>query len=100
MIEIVCAVLGTGVLTTVLNRIFTLRDRKQNTDDGLKVGVRLLLLDSIKRQGKEYISDKQISHKDLESFIDMYNAYHALGGDGYADAVYKQVSKLTLTAEE
>ena len=98
MKEIIIAIIGSGLLSggmaSIISVIASKRTKKKDDTEKLEIGLRLLLLSSLKRDGKEAIGHKTITKDDYESFLASYNAYKALGGDGWADKVLKQVSEL------
>ena len=92
MTTIVCAVLGSSVISTVINRVFNWFDQKNRRN---KID-RLLLLDALKRQGVEYINNGHVTTKELQSHEEYYRWYKACGGDGFADAIHKKVESLPI----
>lgn len=97
--EILIAILGSGVLSTIISGIFALvsqsKTQKQKNTDGVSKGVRQLLYDRIKYLGRCYISDGTISAEDLEDLMQMHGIYHTdLGGNGYLDNLMEQVLSL------
>jgi hypothetical protein len=98
MKEIIIAIIGSGLLSgamaSIISAISTKQAKKKDDTQKLEIGLKLLLLSSLKRDGRDAINHKTISKDDYEAFLASYNAYKALGGDGWADKVLKQVSEL------
>lgn len=96
-LQIVLAIIGSGVLTTILNRIFAISDRKREKDTVLVVGLRTLLRVQIRSLGKKYISDGSIDHDDLDDLTELWKVYHDdLGGNGYLDTIMQRVKALPI----
>lgn len=101
MKDIILAIIGSGAFSgavaAIISTISSNRQRKKEQKEDtkkLEVGLRLILLSTLKRDGKESITKGSISKEDYEAFLASYNAYKALDGDGWADKVLKQVSEL------
>lgn len=62
----------------------------------LEVGQQVILHDRLKFLGKAYLKDKEISLDDRDDFNKMYDAYHALGGNGNITALKGQIMQLPL----
>lgn len=103
MMEIILAILGSGafsgLLATVISTINTNKQKKKDDTKKLEVGLRLILLSTLKRDGNDLITKGSVSKEDYEAFLASYNAYKALEGDGWADKVLKQVSELPVNID-
>ena len=98
--KILIAILGSSVLTTIINRIFVVQDRKKQKEDATTIGVRALLQIEIKRLGKDYIAEGCIDLEDRRELVNLWNIYHdSLGGNGYLDAVMSEVNALPLRTD-
>ena len=99
--EMTIAILSSSVLATLISGIFQYISKKTDkrtellakTSDFEK-GLSLLLLSSLKRDGKDIIAQGSVNKSDYDSFMATYNAYKALGGDGWADAIKTKVELL------
>lgn len=100
MNEIILAVLGSGVISTIISCVFQYINQKKSKQDQFEEGMSLLLLSSLKRDAKDLISQGEISKNDYDSFMATYNAYKALGGDGWADSVKDEVVSLKKSYED
>ena len=98
--EIVIAILGSGVISTIISCIFQAHSDKKKKIDKFEEGMRLLLLSAMKMTGKSILADGTVSKSDYDSFCATYNAYKSLDGDGWADGIKKQVDALEKTIDE
>ena len=92
--EIILAVLGSGVISTIISCIFQIINEKKSKRTQFEEGISLLLLSSLKRDARDLILQGSIGKNDYDSFMATYNAYKALGGDGWADSVKNEVVTL------
>lgn len=95
MTTIICAVLGSSVISTIINQVFLRLDQKNRRD---KVD-RFLLLEAVERRGTRSTLAGKISPTNLKAFLECYDLYKALGGDGYADSMKKKVEALPIVEE-
>jgi len=94
-LQIILAIIGSGVITTIINRIFANIDRKREKETVAVKAMRALLRVQIRGLGKRYISDGKIEHDDLEDILELWDIYHnSLGGNGYLDAIMDRVRAL------
>ena len=98
--EIVIAILSSGVISTLISAFFQMRSDKKKKLDKFETGMSLLLLSAMKTTGKDILAEKTVSKSDYDSFCATYNAYKSLGGDGWADGIKSQVDKLEKTIDE
>lgn len=98
--EIVIAILGSGVISTLISGFFQMRSDKKNKLDRFETGMSLLLLSAMKTTGKTILEEGTVTKNDYDSFCATYNAYKSLGGDGWADGIKKQVDALEKTIDE
>lgn len=95
--EIIVAVIGSGLLTTVINRVFTYLDKRAELKSGITHGVRLVLKDRLRFLCVRYIEQGWIYEDELEDLISMHSAYHdTLKGNGYLDELIGRVKKLPM----
>ena len=96
-IELIVAILGRGVLSTIISGLFTWLQSKKAVQNNLTDGLKILLYDRIKHLGKAHISRGCITFEDLEDLVEMHNIYHdSLNGNGYLDKLMSQVGKLDI----
>ena len=86
--------MGSGVISTIISCIFQIINEKKSKRTQFEEGMSLLLLSSLKRDARDLILQGSISKNDYDSFLATYNAYKALGGDGWADSVKNEVVTL------
>lgn len=107
MKDIIIAIISSGLFSGAIAALISListresakRIRKESIEK-IEEGLRLLLLSSMRRDGKEAIQKENISKEDYEAFKASYDAYKALGGDGWADKVKNQVDKLPVNIDD
>lgn len=97
-LTILCAVLSSSLLTGLVSKIADAiidRHKKKNiANDVHAKSERLTLLYVLKASGNEYIERGKICETDFRAFDETYHTYKDLGGDGYADKIYKAVTEL------
>lgn len=96
-VTIVVAILGSGLINTLLNYGITVHERKRSDEDGTKEASRLLMKNEIRRLCDTYISQGWIYEDELEDLIVMHKCYHnKLGGNGFLDEMMLRVKKLEI----
>ena len=100
MNDIVLAVLGSGVISTIISCVFQYLNDRRSKQTQLEEGMSLLLLATLKRDGKELLAQGNMTKAEYESFIATYKAYKALGGDGWADGIKAKVDALERDLED
>ena len=100
LIELLSGAFGAALVAGLFGLLQRRRDQKDKQaakDDGTTCGVRMLLYAEIKHLGKAYLEHKYITTEELEDLIAMHKVYHdALGGNGFLDALMKQVKSLPI----
>ena len=97
MFTFLLAIITSGLLTTIINRIFTVRDRKREKESAATIGIRTLLQVDIRKLCEEYIVEGSIRKDDLEDIIQLWKVYHVtLGGNGYLDTIMEKVKALPI----
>lgn len=92
--ELAIAILGSSVLATLISGIFQVVNNRKSKVGKLENGMSLLLLSAIIEDGKKLQKQGKISKTDHDIFMAKYEAYKSLGGDGWADSVMSEVTKL------
>lgn len=87
--------LAGAIIISIINYI----KMKNNSNKLIKDGVLAILHNKIYTLGKQHIANKYISVEDLDDFNHLYNAYHALGGNGTGTGIYNRVQKLEIIQE-
>ena len=94
---IVIAILSSGALSALVNGIFTLVNRRKDDEKSIMKGLRQILYNDIKREGKKYIAAGSISSDALEDLIQTHQIYHDdLKGNGYLDNIMQAVNNLPI----
>lgn len=96
MTEIIIAIIGSGALSAIVSGLVQMMCDKHKNLNNFEKGMRLLLLSTIKRDGKELVCNGKISKRDYDAFCDTYDAYKSLGGDGWADKMKSEVDALPI----
>ena len=104
MEAIVIAVLGSGVLSTIISCGFAAyrenkaSKKKENKKmEALKHGVQQLMYDRIKYLCKSHINRGHIATNDLEDLVRMHTIYHdELDGDCYLSNLMEAVHELPI----
>ena len=95
--EILAAILGSGVLSTIISGIFAIIQAHRSRKHGMVSAIRILLYDRIKHLGKHYIQQGCITYDDLEDFLKMHESYHNdVYGNGYLDSIVENVKKIKI----
>lgn len=95
--EILIAILGSGVLSTLISGLFTFLQSYVGYKNATAVGVKLVLEDQIKRLAMAHISRGSITFDDLGDIMRMHEVYHKrLKGNGYLDKVMSEVQRLPI----
>ena len=92
--EIIIAILGSGVVSTLISCLFQMHSDKKKNLTRFEEGMRLLLLSAMKMTGRAILQEGTVTKDDYDSFCATYNAYKSLDGDGWADGIKKQVDDL------
>ena len=84
------------VLPVVLGYIVWLLKRQKKDRDANGKGTMLLLRVQLIEYHDRYMALGHIPSYALENFIEMYEAYHELGGNGMVTAMYKEILELEI----
>lgn len=96
MKEIAIAIIGSGALSALVSALVQLACDKKRNLSKFEKGMRLLLLSTIKRDGKDLVAGGKITKKDYDAFTATYDAYKSLGGDGWADKMKSEIDALPI----
>lgn len=95
--SIICAIIGSGALSTVLSALIGKWQLGKKQDDAVVRGLRALLRDRINERGQGFVDRGTVTPTELEELIALHNVYHNdLGGNGYLDTLMDAVKKLPL----
>ena len=96
---IVIAIISSGALSTLISGLFNLWQMRKKKQDGVREGIKILLYDRIKHLGKAYIERGYITAEELEDLTTMHEIYHdpdGLNGNGFLDAIMRNVKSLPI----
>ena len=86
----------TIVLPVLLGYIVWLLKRQKRDRDANSKGTMLLLRVQLIEYHDRYVALGHIPSYALQNFIEMYEAYHELGGNGMVTEMYKEVLELEI----
>lgn len=94
---IVIAILGSSLLSTIINQICNFIQRRADEKSGVKQALRLVLKDRLRQLCVHYIQQGWIYEDELEDIITMHKCYHdELNGNGYLDTMMSKVKALEI----
>lgn len=94
--EIVTACLGSSGLTALILAVLQRRWAKEDKQDAIVNGLKVLTVDRVRYLAQCYIRDGDITLEDKETLQDMHRAYKALGGNGHLDTAMAAVEILPI----
>lgn len=83
-------------LPTILGYIIWLLKRQKKDRSANSKGTMLLLRVQLIEYHDKYIKVGEIPSYAYQNFIEMYEAYHALGGNGMVTKMYEEIESLHL----
>ena len=86
----------TIVLPILLGYIVWLLKQQKKDRDANSKGTMLLLRVQLIEYHDKYMKLGEIPSYAYENFVEMYNAYHALGGNGMATKMYVEIKEIRL----
>lgn len=86
----------TVVLPILLGYIVWLLKQQKKDRDANSKGTMLLLRVQLIEYHDKYMKLGEIPSYAYENFVEMYNAYHALGGNGMATKMYEEIKEIRL----
>lgn len=94
---IIVAIIGSGVLNTILNYLISIREKRMDQNSGEKKGIRLIMKNNVRTLCDKYIQQGWIYEDELEDLIAMHKCYHDdLGGNGFLDKLMNKVMNLEI----
>ena len=75
--------------------VWLLKKQKQDRDANSK-GTMLLLRVQLIEYHEEWMPRGYVTKHGIENFLEMYNAYHALGGNGMVTHLLEEVNELPI----
>ena len=86
----------TIVLPILLGYIVWLLKQQKKDRDANSKGTMLLLRVQLIEYHDKYMKLGEIPSYAYENFVEMYNAYHELGGNGMATKMYEEINEIRL----
>lgn len=94
---IIVAVIGSGVLNTILNYLISRHEKKKCDKEGVNEAARLLMKDRLRFLCIHYIDQGWIYEDELEDLIAMHKCYHDyLNGNGFLNKLMSRVNELEI----
>ena len=94
-VTLLCALIGSGAATALINGIFARRADKKRIDTGESQGMRWLLQDRLEHVARHYLDDGHITYEELKNWNRGHHIYHdLLGGNGDLDALKNALQDL------
>lgn len=84
------------ILTSVLGYVVWLLKQQKKDRDANSKGTMLLLRVQLIEYHDKYMKIGEIPSYAYDNFVEMYNAYHALGGNGMITKMYEEIQELHL----
>ena len=101
IITILCALLGSGAATALVNALLERRAAVRRTETGESQDMRWLLQDRLEQQALGYLARGAISYEELRNWNRGHQIYHELlGGNGDLTGLKAELTKLLYTKEE
>lgn len=88
----ICAIIMPTLLGYV---VWLLKNQKKDRDANSK-GTMLLLRVQLIEYHEKWTERGYITKHELENFIEMYDAYHSLGGNGMVTKLLEEIKKLPI----
>lgn len=94
---IIVAIIGTGILNTILSYALAARDKKKSKDEAVNKAARLLMKTQLRQLCHNYIQQGWIYEDELEDIMAMHSCYHDdLKGNGFLDELMERVKNLKI----
>lgn len=88
------------VLTALMGYIVWILKNQKSDRDANSRGTMLLLRVQMIEYHNKYMALKEIPSYAYQNFMEMYNAYHALGGNGMVTKMKHEIEELHLKQKE
>ena len=94
---IIVAIIGSGVLNTLLSHFITQQEKKKDYEGGVKEALRLIMKDRLRFLCMHYVQQGWIYEDELEDITSMHQCYHNdLNGNGFLDKQMDRVNNLEI----
>ena len=88
------------ILTALMGYIVWLLKNQKKDRDANSKGTMLLLRVQLIEYHDKYMTQGNIPSYAYDNFIEMYEAYHSLGGNGMITKMYEEIGELHLKKKE
>ena len=88
------------ILTSILGYVVWLLKEQKKDRDATSKGTMLLLRVQLIEYHDRYVSLGEIPSYAYDNFVEMYNAYHALRGNGMITKMYNEIQDLHLQKKD
>lgn len=101
IITILCALLGSGAATALVNALLERRAAVRRTETGESQGMRWLLQDRLEQQALQYLRRGMITYEELRNWNRGHHIYHdLLGGNGDLNGLKEELTRLLYDTKE
>lgn len=98
---ILIAAISSGLITTIITRVFAAIDKKQEAKSGQTAALRLLMKDRLRFLCERYIDKGFIYSDELDDVLEFHRIYHdVLKGNGYLDTLIENVKRLPVHGQK
>lgn len=94
--ELLIAILCSSAFTAIVNAVIELLKNRSGKQSNANKGIMFALLFALQNYGEKLIKAGSIDLEDYKQFDEMYQCYRALGGNGYAERIKKEVDNLPI----
>lgn len=98
VLTLILAVVGSSgvasIVVACLQRHWSKKDREDGRLDALVTAQKVIMMDRVRWLGTKYIRDGAIPLEDKVTIHAMWDAYHALGGNGQLKTIMDEVDRL------
>ena len=89
----------TTIVVACLQRRWAKKDKEDGRLDAIVAAQKLMMIDHTKQVAREHIESGHITLDDKEHFMEMYDAYKALGGNGHLEIIKHEIEHLKIASE-
>lgn len=94
-VEFVFGLVAAGLIAGY-KRLATKVQSNKETEKAIADGMKYLLMFKLREEGEKYLTESRCSIEQKHEFEKVYNAYHALGGNGTITALKDKVLQLPI----
>jgi len=94
-VEFIFGIIAAGLIAGY-KRLAGRVQHDKETEKAIADGMKYLLMFKLREEGEKYLTDGKCSTEHKHEFEKVYNAYHALGGNGTITALKDKVLQLPI----